>query len=166
EHGAIHFVQRLHFNAKLFRVVDHGSEFVHDKLPPVQTATLLFEKNWTRRCQFDQDCGWQHDERAADGSEDAGQQDIQDAAHKHHCFICRCRAEGQQRETIEFVQFHACYRMRKKVQNNSGSHAQFFAKQESIREIIETLAVDHENEFIDSASFEKRTRFVSPENTN
>ena len=53
EDRAVHFVQRFEFKTGLFGVVDHGSQLVHGEEPAVEAAPLLFEEDWTWRCQLD-----------------------------------------------------------------------------------------------------------------
>src|SRR5262245_48223266 len=62
------------------------------------------------------------------------------------------------------MQFHACYRMRKKVQNQSGRDAKFFAQEKRFGKFPQSLAFTNEDQFVHTAAFKDRPNFREIEN--
>src|SRR5688572_16003306 len=64
------------------------------------------------------------------------------------------------------MQFHSGNGVRKEVENDSGGHPQFFAKEENLVEFSEGLFIGHHDEFIYAAPFQQRAYFFLPEYAN
>src|SRR6185503_20952421 len=56
--------------------------------------------------------------------------------------------------------------MRKEIQNNSGRHTKFFAKQEGFSKIAQVLAIGHEDQFVHSTAFQYRPNVRLGENSD
>ena len=134
-------------------------------MPAVQTATFLFEEDRAGRRELNQNRGRKHKERAENYNDATRQHDIENPTDEHQRFVCGRRTEGKQRETVEFMQFHARHRMREKIQNNSSRDAQFFAQQEQAGELIDALPIHHKDELIHPSTFQKLANFIAREYT-
>src|SRR5439155_18079009 len=138
----------------LLGVVDHGPEFIHAEQSSIQATTLLSEQDWTWRCQFDQNCRYEHDGWKQDDEQYARQHNIQDTADEQQRFICRCCAERERGKCIQLVQFHACDRMGKEIQNDPRGDSKLFAQEQRFRKFGEAFTTNNQDQFVHSSGLE------------